>query len=206
MDVMCRVTLRTTSAIPADYVQNQFCVTTGVSEDLEVDDIVTALKDFYDEVAGYVLATGIATTGHMVKFYALPGIEPNYPFAERTFDLASPSTGTVLPTEVCIAVSFQGSRAAGFPQARRRGRIFLPYVNSISNVSGRPGSTARTAIAAAASALAGDIGALPSHRWAVWSTVDQEAVVVEDGWVDDAFDTQRRRGLAVTSRTTWAMP
>jgi len=39
--------------------------------------------------------------------------------------------------------------------------------------------------------------------WVVYSPTNGNTVNVDNGWVDNAFDTQRRRGLAVTARTNW---
>jgi hypothetical protein len=40
----------------------------------------------------------------------------------------------------------------------------------------------------------------------VWSQVDQFAVEVDNGWIDNAFDTQRRRGQQVSTKTLWNAP
>jgi hypothetical protein len=53
-------------------------------------------------------------------------------------------------------------------------------------------------IKAAVNALAGN------NDWCVWSVADQIAVPVANGWIDNAFDVQRRRGVDYTSRTLWA--
>jgi hypothetical protein len=41
--------------------------------------------------------------------------------------------------------------------------------------------------------------------WSVWSEANQTASPVRDGWVDDAWDTQRRRGLDSSARTTFVV-
>jgi hypothetical protein len=40
---------------------------------------------------------------------------------------------------------------------------------------------------------------------AVWSPSNGDAVPVTDGWVDNAWDTQRRRGIDRTARSTWTV-
>ena len=40
----------------------------------------------------------------------------------------------------------------------------------------------------------------------VWSVANNDLVLANDGWVDNSWDTQRRRGLDTTARTTWAAP
>lgn len=203
MATMVKVILHTADAIPANYINNQICLGHPDGDGPVIDDTVADIKAFYDALRSSCLTGDIAQNGHEMKFYALPGTEPNYPYAERTWNFTSAPSGTGLPREVAIGLSFQGSRAAGFPQARRRGRIYIGPILANVNVSGRPSSTTRTAIADAAEALRTALNTDPNHYWAVWSTVDQEAVEVQNGWVDDAFDTQRRRGVEATSRTLW---
>lgn len=203
MPTMVKVILHTADAIPANYINNQFCLGHPDGDGPVVADTVTAIKAFYDELRSICLTADIAQNGHEMKFYALPGVEPNYPYAEETWNFTSAPTGTGLPRECAIVLSFQGSRAAGFPQARRRGRIYIGPVLANTNVSGRPSSTTTQDIADAAEALRTALLVDPQHYWAVWSTVDQEAVQIENGWVDNAFDTQRRRGVATTSRVIW---
>lgn len=199
---MCRVTLRTTDNIPANFVQNQFGVDTGEDSFL-ADDVTAALKTFYDAINGPLLSDVFAQNGHLIKFYSMPGLTPNYPFAERTWNFASAPAGSTLPSEVALVLSFQGSRAAGFPQARRRGRIYIGPLFTTVNSTGRPRQADIDALCLAASDLEDDIRAIPGHVWSIWSTVDQDMVEVQNGWVDNAFDTQRRRGIEVTARTVW---
>lgn len=93
------------------------------------------------------------------------------------------------------------------PQARRRGRIYLgPFGQTVLGTtavtSDRPLAAAVTAIANAATALAtATAGAVVP--WVIYSPTNGSGAVVTDGWVDNAFDTQRRRGVAATSRTLW---
>lgn len=199
-----QVTLRTADAIPANYATNSFCVEVNPDGPLDTDEMTVCIKDFYDDVIAY-LSPALLQTGHLIKYTNLPGTPPNYPFEEDTFNLASAPTGTELPREVSLCLSFQGARAAGFPQARRRGRVYIGPVNTGGNSAGRPSSAMRTAFANAGATFKSNIEAITggAHSWAIWSVADQEAVHVDNGWVDDAWDTQRRRGNEVTSRTTF---
>jgi hypothetical protein len=202
-DWRAQVTLRTVDALPANFITNTWSFgSTTVGDHTAV---TTALKDFYDDIPAASISSAVAQNGHTVQFYVLPGVQPNYPFAETTFNLASAPSGTPLPSEVAVCLSFQGTRQAGFPQARRRGRIYLGPLGSGIVTAGRPSPTLRTNMANAALTFKAAIEAITGGIfWAVWSTADQLAVPVDNGWIDDAFDTQRRRGVEVTSRTTWA--
>lgn len=49
----------------------------------------------------------------------------------------------------------------------------------------------------AAASLADDWG------WVIWSEKLEQSFAVAGGWVDNAWDTQRRRGMPATTRTLW---
>ena len=201
--VRAQVILRSADSIPENYVTNSWAFT-GSDVPGVITGITAALKGFYDYITSTILTSLTAQNGHSVKYYNLPGVKPNYPFSEAVWNLGSAPSSTPLPAEVALCMSFQGQRAAGFPQARRRGRIYIGPCNQANNSSGRPSagtiSTLTTAGAnfkAAISALTGDT------VWSVWSDRDQTGVEVTDGWVDNSWDTQRRRGYDSTSRTTF---
>lgn len=202
--VRAQVILHTNDAFPANYVTNSLCF--GGSDPIGDHTAITAaIRTFYGALGASNLSNSIATTGHEVKYYDLPGVKPNYPVIEDTFALPAAPSGSPLPSEVAICISFHGPRTPGFPQARRRGRIYIGPLGSGANTSGRPSAGTITAFTVAATAFKTAIAALPSDTtWAVWSTVDQTAVDISAGWVDNAFDVQRRRGIEETSRTTWS--
>lgn len=202
-DVRAQVVLKTVNNVSEDFATNSWCVT-GSDVVGQTTAITTAFKDFYDDIVAD-LSGNLAQNGHLVKYYDLPGLAPNYPFEEDTFNLVAAPSGTPLPDEVAMCLSFQGARAAGAPQNRRRGRVYIgPLDVSWLNTDGRPLQTRISTLTTAAATLSATLNALsPAVELAVWSVVDQHAVVVTDGWVDNAWDTQRRRGKDATSRTTW---
>ena len=200
-----QVTLKTTDANPENFITNSWCVFTGVPP-INVAATITSFKDFYDDINATYWSSSIAQNGHIVKFYALPGVKPNYPFAEGTFNLASAPSGSPLPSECAIVLSMQGTRTAGSPQARRRGRIYLGPWGAAANTSGRPTPALATQIASATQTLEANLNAQsPISSLAVWSQADGVGVNIVDGWIDNAWDTQRRRGLQYTSRTTYVL-
>lgn len=131
--------------------------------------------------------------------------------------------GTPLPEEVAVCLSmttvgyltFPEHQSAGapgpvgdvLPRARRRGRVFLGPLNSlaIDASSGRPlvSTTFRTNIADAFSTLHAAMGANVTPLQ-VFSRTDHAMRRVNGIWIDDAFDTIRRRGIQATSRMTRA--
>jgi hypothetical protein len=102
-----------------------------------------------------------------------------------------------------MCVSFHGEYVSGEPQARRRGRVYVPWMQASSNVDGRPESTFVTLLAASFAEFHAAAIASANVNWVVWSPTDSAAYPVEAGWIDDAWDTQRRRGVSATYRIPW---
>lgn len=197
-----QVVLRTTDNVSENFITNSFAFETTGGTLLDTAAMTTAIKDLYDDLVSYY-SVSVAQNGHLIKYYVLPGTPPNYPFEEDTFNLAAPPAGSGLPAEVSLVISFQGERQAGFPQARRRGRLYFGPFDTSGMDDQRPLATMVSNFATAAATFKSNVMAEPGHFWAVWSSLDQQTVIVDNGWVDNAWDTQRRRGLKATSRTTF---
>lgn len=158
---------------------------------------------FYDTIrTGY---SNLVSQGpHEYKLYRRADPPPRAPIYQGPFSFTSAPTGVPLPTEVALCLSFQGARQSGVPQARRRGRVYLgPLATSIAGTNGRPLPTAITNIRNAAQALLTASVTSLSWEWSVYSPTSQSATAVTDGWVDDEWDTQRRRGRRSTARVTF---
>lgn len=202
--IRAQVILHTDDNTPANYVTNSLAfLSPGTFADFT--GLTALIKAFYDDIPATYLSSELAQNGHEIKYYDLPGTPPNYPVEEDTFNLGTNPGGTPLPQEVAVCLSFQGARTPGFPQARRRGRIYIGTLGTAANTSGRPTAAFITALTTAATTFKADVAALADPLdWAIWSVVDQAPVTVDNGWVDNVFDTQRRRGLLETSRTTFS--
>jgi hypothetical protein len=165
------------------------------------DDIETAYEAFEGRFANAVAAD----FGTSVTFYDLSDPEPRAPVYQDLFPgTFTPAGGQMLPNEVAMCLSFQAARVSGQPQARRRGRIFLGPLGQVcldSTDTGRPSiATIVAAVNVGTSLLSQSVASL-NYDWVVFSRADNEGYPVVDGWVDNAWDTQRRRGLAPTTRT-----
>lgn len=216
-----QVTIPIDSNLPEDSIVNTWYF--DGDDDAEMvdedygDQVMTMLTTFYQAIDGVVLASNIGANAS-VKIYDMRDAEPRVP--ERTDTIAlAPAASEPYPNEVAICLSFAAEFASGVNPARRRGRIFLgPIASEVGNLSAgqvRVGSAAQTAIADAAATmqdgLVHEVGSVLRTRWAVYSpkthqvTGDIGAAFndVLTGWVDDSFDTQRRRGYRTTSRTVW---
>lgn len=105
-----------------------------------------------------------------------------------------------LPEEVALTLSFYSTR--NLP--RQRGRVYIgPLVNTISVADGttgrrKPASDRQSSLVNAAIRLSQKPATRP--EWCVLSRTAGVLYPITHGWVDDGFDTQRRRGLSAKSR------
>lgn len=137
-----------------------------------------------------------------IKSYDDTDPEPRAPVLETIFNLTTAPAGAPLPPEVSLCLSFQGSRQSGVPQARRRGRVYLPFITAASNdTTGRPSAAAITVAQGMGQALLTASDAAATWSWLTFSAVAPGYAQVTDGWVDNEWDTQRRRGRRYTSRS-----
>lgn len=226
-EVHTQVILHKKSSIPADIVVNSWNWRCGVSGSAGDDpnatvltDIASRISTFYGDIAAFLgssikTGTGAVELRHYNVHDHLDGSLVGPPFATDAFNLIAVGTNS-LPDELSIVVSYQagvsgipefGPGRATRPRARRRGRLFLGPIaqGSLSEDSTTHevfvSSTYRSSIATSAgTALKGTTNGTTS---AVWSRTDAEMHDVLTGWVDNAFDIQRRRGQLSTARSTF---
>jgi hypothetical protein len=153
--------------------------------------------------AGYLSGVAIdESRGIEVRMYDLGDQPPRQP-TTRTIALPALSA-SVLPNEMAVALSFYAGRNV----PRARGRVYLgPLAESTRNVDAAAGDvrvhqTYREAVARNAGRLMAD----ETVDWAVISQADGVGKRITGGWVDDAFDVQRKRGVAPSVRTTFGAP
>jgi hypothetical protein len=133
----------------------------------------------------------------------------------RTYPFAVPSMNP-LPSEVALCLSMYGNR--NLP--RERGRVFLGPLNTSATATGsdiaRPATALVNALAAAGTRLAVSVDStgVSGLQWAIrsagpYSDGTGAGVIthtrIRNGWVDNAFDTQRRRGAVPSARTLWTI-
>lgn len=178
--------------------------------------VMTLLTGFYQTIDQYLSVA--AASPATVKIYDMRDPEPRVPEYTGSIILTTDTTG-LLPTEVSVVVSFRASQVSGQSASRRRGRIYLgPLSASVGGLVSndyRPTLAARGIIAGAAAVVVDGAPAGTSGgqvKWAVFSpttyaatgNLDDSFHDVVDGWIDDAFDTQRRRGVKPTTRSTFS--
>lgn len=144
--------------------------------------------------------------------------------------LPNAASATNLPEEVAIVATFHatygstperipggpaGPEGDTRPRARLRGRIYLGPLsvaasNQPSNEPARPHINIQNSLVGAMARMSANLGT-DGLRWSVFSPtkaleaadINAGGAQVAAGWVDNAFDTQRRRGRRSTSRITF---
>lgn len=195
------VVLENNSGLPEDRVVNTWHFESTASGDA----IRLALQDFYSPSAGDKIASFISgaivrdNTKNQVRVYELSDPMPREPEV-YPLTLAAPLSTVKLPNELSVCLSYH----AGRNLKRQRGRIYIGPLTDAAllgageTVDVRVSPALTQTIAASAAAMAASI--IP---WVVWSPSDGVARAVERGWVDNAFDIQRRRGAKATQRVVW---
>lgn len=211
MHVKAMVILQGGSLLPEDrYVNNLHFDSPEASLDLAAAIIIGPVRAFYETIpAGRAAAVGAGISPYVqrayeVRFYNMADPEPRVPVIATGTLPAVPSGAEGLPEEVAVVHAFHGAPPV---TGRRRGRNYLGPLNSsafdgaTTSAPTRVDAGFRGNVAAAALALAGaEVG------WAVYSGVANTLTPVVAGWVDNEFDTQRRRGAESNLRSTWALP
>lgn len=214
----CQVVIPYRTALPEDVAVNTFHFEAVDTGETVLGEILGRLAEFYNvTVAGIgdklttILSGELAITGTRLKIYDLSDPEPRPPIFDESLGISgTPTSTTNLPAEVALCTSYAASPEAGTVAARRRGRIYLgPFCATASGTAhgtnpARPSTGVITGVVAATKRLCGENSS--GIKWVVYSRANDDAVEVRRGWVDNAFDTQRRRGTAASSRTTWVEP
>lgn len=164
---------------------------------------LAAWEAYMRSLVGFV-AGSVAQTGHTLKAYDLADPLPRVPVHTSSWSFAANPTGADLPAEVALCISYQASAISGQSQASRRGRMFFGPLASGANNSGRPAAALVSALASGFELFA-ETSATASQVVGVWSRTKGTFAAAQNYWVDNAFDTQRRRGLDPSSRTTGAI-
>lgn len=139
-----------------------------------------------------------------------PGSRPPH---NHAFGVAAATDAGDMPLQTALCVTMVGanpsvSAATDVPIKRRRGRNFTGPFNAVVLGSdgaggvGRPSSQLQADLVAAYNDLLGNqiLGA-GGQGVAILSPTEGDATIVGSGWVDNEWDTQRRRGVDPTVRT-----
>lgn len=198
------VLLENVSGKPEDRFVNTFHFQAGD----DPGQIVGALRNFYNAGSGggiaQFLSSNISRTSGAcrIKVYDLADPKPRAPIMDDGLDLTASSGTANLPNELAACMSFYGTR--NLP--RQRGRVYLgPFATlALEQASGNAadelisGTVCSYVIAAGASL----INSVDTH-WVVHSPTGNADHLVTAGWIDKAWDIQRRRGAVSQVRFTF---
>lgn len=195
------------SGLPKDQYVNTWHFYNGASPIItDFDNVRDMLKDFYSvapagsPIRTHMPAAGLSTTVK-VKAYNLDDEKPRAPVYESSWGPETWGSGTVLPQEVAFCFSFEAGRESGQIQSRRRNRVYLgPFRSTVTDTSGRPTTAFMNDVLNAGKRLHDASVAAASWDWVVYSPTEVDTYDPKHLWVDDAFDTQRRRGMQPTTR------
>lgn len=215
--VIAQVVLPRTTGLPEDVVTNTFHFgRVSVPYSTAVGVIATALQNFYNSppspattfpLANFINAT-ISRTSNACKVNCYDGeLAPtSRPPTTTVWTLGAAASSNALPDESALVLSFRNNSSTLAPAARRRGRVYIGPLNydAVSGVTSgdsRPDSTFISRLNACAKRLQAEVSA-GGVEWKIYSPTDNALRMVQESWVDNAFDVQRRRGAKSTSRTS----
>lgn len=222
-DYKVSVILAAGSGLPRDAVQNtMYYAFSTVPSSGQFDALGGVIRDFYTQfisggtnrVKDY-LADHLDHSSNAAKclFYLMPGSPgpTGTPVHQFNWTLtAATSVGANLPDQVAVVNSFHGSLVGVINAARHRGRFYLGPLstNALQLLSGTGApntvsATMATDVTKASQQYLSVAAAAVGWDWRVWSQADWTPHSVVGGYVDDRFDTQRRRLERTTGRTTW---
>lgn len=140
------------------------------------------------------------------KWYDFDDPKPRVPLRESGESTpALDRNVSTSPREVALVVSWHAEFTSGEPKARARGRTYLgPYTGGGTTTDSLVASSlVEAAVSAATDLLDGVATITDSGHLCVHSVKDNDFKPIVGGWVDNAWDTQRRRGTKATTRTTF---
>jgi hypothetical protein len=118
-------------------------------------------------------------------------------------------SGSPLPTELAACLSYRAHFPTSVDPKRRRGRIYIgPLQQGSLQVSPTTEAILAPAFCDDLTRAAGDMAAVcntAGYDWSVFSRANGVAYSIDEVWVDNAVDIQRRRGIKATARVTAAI-
>lgn len=134
------------------------------------------------------------------------------PVGVRTWTLGAGFSSAMLPNEVAACLSFRTLGVYPRPPSgpnqasRHSGRVFIGPLDQAAISDGASGGVLDPWIQTDLAVAAGRLGlGTGNATWAVWSRANASMIAVKSGYIDDAPDTQRRRGEKSLARTQFVL-
>jgi len=145
------------------------------------------------------MTTGNINGDYTLKAYDLTQPKPRTPVYESS-GAVSPGGADSLPTECAAVFSFQAETESGENQKRRRNRVYLGPFSVQANDDGLLKGALVERLLFQGRGLKNESTSSYTWSWNIYSPTDDNAEPVWSGWVDNAWDSQRRRGIRKTAR------
>lgn len=178
----------------------------------------TAYAGMVHALSFYMTDVITSAAGCSISFYDLSDPEPRVPFQVEQFTMNG-NAGSPQPGEVALCISLATTTPAADPVRTRRNRFYLGRLAQNALSGGGPPSRPDTVafypdVQKAMAATKAGLAAITAVDWIVYSQKQQtldgsgggdatHRREVSSGWIDNGWDSQRRRGYAATSRTTF---
>jgi hypothetical protein len=185
------------SAFPKDrMVVAPYFMDNGLTTD--PGNLCTGLNDLF-QGAGKVITQAMEVRTQAYEIDTGTGLS-GPPKAERTKNKGSQGTSGI-SRDVALCLSFYATDNV----PRKRGRIYVPWgITTFGTAAGTRPSTAHQNLLITLAQGFAALGGVDVD-WVVWSPTDGQHRKVTHAFVDDEWDTQRRRGLSPTSRVISAV-
>lgn len=218
------VTFEHVDGLPRDRIVNTFSFSSDVDlTDGDLFDVTQAIQDLFnlvdatvDVAVGTYISPAVSRIAlPQVRHYFMDGHLNGTPAGSpyRIDSWSVPlvgASGTALPAEVACALSFHSEYNLSVefgpgtrPRSRKRGRIYIGPLNqsslTTSSLRAIPAVAFTTRLVDAGVRLRDDP---MTPKWSVWSRTAGTMFPVQALWVDDEYDTQRRRGERALSRVS----
>lgn len=188
---------------PADTVINTWHFGVEPSVTTPWTTIEPMLNTFYQAFDQFMSsrARGRAPT---TKWYFLNDPKPRTPLHEGSLSGSIAGGSDDGAPELAVVLSYHALYQSGISKARKRNRVYLgPWVKAACDNSGLVDSALQAAIVGAAGTFLTTMAAQSDMDWIAYSQVTGGGTEVVGGWVDNAWDIQRRRGIRPTVRSTF---
>lgn len=196
-----QVSVPVTTTLPRDRFVNVFHMD-HVAGAVQPTDLTNMANDI---VALWNARFGRSSNEIMVKIYDAAGPPPHPPLKTHIVNAGSVWAGADVPNEVALCVSYAGPNRNN---RRQRGRMYLaPQLKAGSPVFtwGQLPDTNTLNWAAdwyrKSNESFPDLGGV-DWKFGVWSPAAQSFTQTTQYWVDNEWDTQRRRGRKATTRVS----
>jgi hypothetical protein len=175
------------------------------SPDSVADQLAGDLEEFYNDAPTTIASPVSIASGFSsqtieneaeVRVYDLGQPAPRYPKI-RSF-VATVPNNTPLPSEVAACLSYVSVQN----QPRQRGRIYLGPLGTGALEASEGRAVVKVGWRHSVLAAAERLRNKPQFQWVLWSPSDNEMKEITGTWMDNAFDTQHRRGERATQRVT----